>query len=938
MSPIHVDTPATAFGGGIGQAEEGLASQEQQGGNKVFAAAEQMQNDILTRNVSAAVFNKLGPDIDAKFSKYLTLEGQAAHDAYEPFIKDINDTIEKGAGQFASPVAQNMYLANARYLRQRVELQGSMYAAQQLKKSFIDTNTAATENLTNQSVFMQNDSATVLKNGEQVRSNAEMNALHLNMSGPEAQAKIDQEVGRYYQRVIEAKMLTPPGQGGGAQNALALFNAARGKMDANSAISIERMLRPVLRDQEGTDIVGQAMQGGAFGGAPGGSGGTVPQWKGGAVSADQLDQAIHGQESGGAANAPTSVAGAVGGGQIMPATFRQYAKPGEDINDPKDNAVVRARIVTDLAKRFDGDPARVAVGYFSGPDNVAPVGSPTPWKNDAADKTGKTTSSYVSDVLQRLGGTATGGGEGMASPSGWKMPDWSKMEQDILARTAGDSELQGIALGKLAQTRQRIEMATRTERDDITHKLDGWTKAAEAGLPISVPTDRIDAVFEPDMAARIKTQLGVSQAAGQVLSGLKFASPEQLSEAMTDLAGGKGTLSDTIRARLGKETGGSVTMPAGPGQQGASLPPELYPMQAQIANRALQLIRDRETALVGDRTTPGNPAAYALQEPSVAAAAKAMDQKNPDTFGAYARAQLAIQSHLGVPDEKQHVLTKDMADTFTQQVMQPGGDAKQALDKFQQQWGDAWTHVFGDMVTLGKLPAAYQGVIALDDPKMAATLSRAIGEQAKTGKVWDDILGKEGGGGKPVGPTLRDNINSSGPMQALETSWRGSRATLAQSQSMRDAVHTLAYGLSYYNQDGQAAQHAVDAFTSRYRFIANGGARVPADKYDTVMGNAGQGLEGLTPQNTAIPQGFRTEDTPEAKRLGATMPTAQDYIANLQANPTWITSQKGDGLNLLDHADRLVRDTKGNPFFVPFDGKPLVGRQMEAPPMAMPGP
>ncbi len=81
-----------------------------------------------------------------------------------------------------------------------------------------------------------------------------------------------------------------------------------------------------------------------------------------------------------------------------------------------DNAVVGKRFVTDLANRYGGDPARVAVGYFSGEDNVAPPGSPTPWIVDKND--GKTsTSTYVAQALARLHGTPIPPAAPAASPS-----------------------------------------------------------------------------------------------------------------------------------------------------------------------------------------------------------------------------------------------------------------------------------------------------------------------------------------------------------------------------------------------------------------------------------------------------------------------------------------------------------------------------------------
>ena len=117
---------------------------------------------------------------------------------------------------------------------------------------------------------------------------------------------------------------------------------------------------------------------------------------------DKLFHAIHGQESGYGADPRTSVTGATGDMQIQPETFSRFAAPGERIDNREDNLSVGKRIIGHLSNKFGGDPDRVAVGYFSGEGNVAPEGHPTPWLNDRADPTGKTTSSYVNDIRNRL--------------------------------------------------------------------------------------------------------------------------------------------------------------------------------------------------------------------------------------------------------------------------------------------------------------------------------------------------------------------------------------------------------------------------------------------------------------------------------------------------------------------------------------------------------
>jgi hypothetical protein len=125
------------------------------------------------------------------------------------------------------------------------------------------------------------------------------------------------------------------------------------------------------------------------------------------AGASAISAAILGQESGNNPDIGTSSAGAHGIGQIMPETFAQYAKPGERIDNPADNLAVHNRIIADYLGRYGGDPERIAVAYFSGPGNVAPPGSPTPWINDTADTNNKHVSSYVADIDRRMGAGRT---------------------------------------------------------------------------------------------------------------------------------------------------------------------------------------------------------------------------------------------------------------------------------------------------------------------------------------------------------------------------------------------------------------------------------------------------------------------------------------------------------------------------------------------------
>lgn len=168
-----------------------------------------------------------------------------------------------------------------------------------------------------------------------------------------------------------------------------------------------------------------------------------------------VSAAILGQESGNNPNAPPSVTGARGPGQIQPDTFKHYARPGESIDNSADNRAVSDRAVRDYYQRYGGDTARVSVAYFSGPGNVAPPGSPHAWVADRHDPTGKTTSSYVADMQKRLGGgifNQLGGPKGddyvrsiQAAPSWITSPNadalWLMDHNNRVVRTADGAPL-----------------------------------------------------------------------------------------------------------------------------------------------------------------------------------------------------------------------------------------------------------------------------------------------------------------------------------------------------------------------------------------------------------------------------------------------------------------------------------------------------------------
>ncbi|MEO0034824.1 MAG: hypothetical protein RLZZ501_847 [Pseudomonadota bacterium] len=178
-----------------------------------------------------------------------------------------------------------------------------------------------------------------------------------------------------------------------------------------------------------------------------GGGQGVPGVPGAASPALDISTAIHQQESG----------GRPGDYQIQPGTWEQYAQPGESLGNPADQKAVYNRILTDLSAKAGGDPARIAVGYFSGAGNIAPPDSPTPWKEDRADANGKTVSSYVADIQARLAG---GGGAGLGAESRPAPVDLSKAKALLDGMAPGDLTKLGALAEQALQRRAGAQQTT----------------------------------------------------------------------------------------------------------------------------------------------------------------------------------------------------------------------------------------------------------------------------------------------------------------------------------------------------------------------------------------------------------------------------------------------------------------------------------------------
>jgi hypothetical protein len=324
-----------------------------------------------------------------------------------------------------------------------------------------------------------------------------------------------------------------------------------------------------------------------------------------------------------------------------------------------------------------------------------------------------------------------------------------------------------------------------------------------------------------------------------------------------------------------------------------------------------------------------DPASYVLaHHPEMVPMLQAA-QKDPKQFGAYAQTVLAAQHQMGVPDEMQHVLPAAVATSMARSIESNPEQAPAMLRAMERDYGTAWHNAWRDMTHLGKLPPAFQAVGAIDDERQASLLARALAEPSKNGKAITDL----------VPESARKGSASIDAMIRSDPAWTAFSASLARQPGMtaaaRDqvlgAAKTLAYANLVYGaaaDPASAAAAAVKAFTEKYSYMPEGGARVPTAQMPAVTANARALLGSLSLDRIATPALFGQPGQPKA----------EDYLSLLKASPTWITSPNEDALWLMDNGGRIVRDRQGAPIAVPFSAPmPPPNGADEAPlPMTLP--
>lgn len=117
--------------------------------------------------------------------------------------------------------------------------------------------------------------------------------------------------------------------------------------------------------------------------------------------------------------------------------------------------------------------------------------------------------------------------------------------------------------------------------------------------------------------------------------------------------------------------------------------------------------------------------------------------------------------------------------------------------------------------------------------------------------------------------------------------------------------------IHFYNPtDGNPSETAIKALTSKFAYLPDGGARVPADKFETISQNAEHIRANI--DKIMSPQQF----------VPPTYADRQHYIDDVRSEPMWVTRGSENMVYLYDHFNKPVLGTNGKQISIGFNDPP----------------
>lgn len=577
---------------------------------------------------------------------------------------------------------------------------------------------------------------------------------------------------------------------------------------------------------------------------------------------------VVGVESGGDASAQNPNSTATGAGQFIESTWAQFvrerhpelAAQGEDIQKFRNDRALSHEAVQWYAEKnasalqSAGAPVTdgtLYLAHFAGPQGAVALLKADP--NASAESVlgskvvnanpflkGKSAADVIAWADKKMGGTS--------SPA----PQYADMPFEERQKLYDASQ------------KDQIQETNNQVADTVAFLRSG--QGVKSGDPEGVSKftlPELERVYSSDDAAKVRDEIDKAAAYGKDVAATEFAAPNEIN-----------TILKSREELLSK--------------------PEEFRQHAQDMNGLLNVIKERNTALVND------PANYVQKDPEVDAAYQAMTKApdSPALVSNYADATLAKQAQLGLPPEARAILPKaaqqEIVSQFTNQP-EGGQSAAHLMQGLEQQWGKYWPQVFGELSKDLPGPAVVVGSMNRPGQERAA---EQLAQAAVLGtKALADVLPNDSV------KTISDGLPGvmGGFASTLSHSGIIGRRTYG---TFFEGVKTLA--LSYA---GQGEDPAV-ALTRAYEDVLGkaytmaGTYRIPIEhNADAIQTGAEHILQNISGENWALPislAGLNDEETRAA------------YLDTVKANGFWVTSPDESGLTLWD-GQQAILTTDGKP-------------------------
>lgn len=246
-----------------------------------------------------------------------------------------------------------------------------------------------------------------------------------------------------------------------------------------------------------------------------------------------IARSIYQQESGSGKNTKTSNAGAVGGMQIIPATFNRMADKGWSIDDPTQNARAGIRYIKLLHDKAGGDPALTAAGYYGG-EGAIPKAKAGIAVSDPRNPNAPTTLQYGQQVAARIPVQTP-----QASPNFWENDvEVTQPAKPVVQQSAANQ----IPTGGLRAPVANYAPAPETEKEGLVQKIGGVLET-----PLAIGSSMLGGVVGPIAGlykgltgGKYGTVQGVKEAdkyAGDVASSMTYQPRTETGKAITNTIG-----------------------------------------------------------------------------------------------------------------------------------------------------------------------------------------------------------------------------------------------------------------------------------------------------------------------------------------------------------------------------------------------------------------